>query len=172
MSKPRKYYLLMSAMLGNIIVALLPGYWWYYSVGGIVTIKDSLFGIYLQFLGREYEIIKLINIILFAFKFYVITISAYYLYKAYLGERYNYMLIMWASYLYILDPIIAYLISNYLLGLFIKVNYPFFIIGSESINVEDKGVEVSMLIQSYPYVYYWIALAIGTLNLITRFVKK
>lgn len=167
-----RYYLLMFSMILNIIVALSPYYWWYYSIGGILVVKDSLFNLYVNLLGSNYEIINVINYFLFSFRFYVISVSAYYLYTAYKGIRNTYLLIMWASYLYFLDPIIVYLIFEYILGSFMPIKYPFFIIGTEVIDVYENGTKISMPIESYPTLFYWFVLFVGTINLISRFIKR
>lgn len=163
--------MLITSMLLNILVALLPSYWWYYSAGGMVTIKDSLFSFYLEFLGRTLEIGTIINYILFAFRFYVISVSLYYIYLALKKEIIkHYLLITWVSYLYILDPLIFYLLFNNVVNYFTPVKYPLFIIGSENMSIVYKNVIVTVLVESYPTIYYWIALFAGTFNLISRII--
>ncbi|WP_338602396.1 hypothetical protein V6M85_02130 [Sulfolobus tengchongensis] len=166
-----KYYLTIIGMALNILVALIPQYWWYYSAGGIIIIKDSLFFIGLELLGKEYLIVTLINYFLFAFRFYVVSVALYYIYLAIKGIKRSYLLIAWVSYLYILDPLIFYIVFNYVINIFVPARYPLFIIGSENMSINYQGVKIMMLIESYPTLTYWIALATGTINLIARYLK-
>ncbi|PVU74833.1 hypothetical protein DDW13_06025 [Acidianus hospitalis] len=169
-----KYPLSALALILNVVVALLPYCWWTYSVGGIIKIDDSLFLLNICLEGQYLYISNFINMILFAFRFYVIAVSLYSLYLILRrGEKRNYLLIAWASLFYILDPVIIYIIFNYILSHFIQgVTYPFFIIGQESVEFTDSGYQITMLIQSYPTFTYWFSLAVGIINLISRFLKK
>ncbi|ACR41540.1 hypothetical protein [Saccharolobus islandicus] len=167
----KRTLILTISMLLNVLVALLPSYWWYYSAGGMVVIKDSLFSFYLEFLGKELEIGIIINYILFAFRFYVISVSLYYIYLALKKDVINnYLLITWISYLYLLDPLLFYLLFNYVVGYVAPTKYPLFIIGSQNMTVFYKNVMVTILVESYPTTYYWIALFAGTFNLISRII--
>ncbi|QGA53866.1 hypothetical protein GFS03_04370 [Sulfolobus sp. E5-1-F] len=169
----KRTLILIISMLLNVMVSLLPGYWWYYSAGGIVVIKDSLFSFYLEFLGKELEIGTIINYILFAFRFYVISVSLYYIYLALKKDiMSHYLLITWISYLYLLDPLIFYLIFNYVVGYVTPTKYPLFIIGSQNMSVLYKNVKVTILVESYPTIYYWVAFFAGTFNLISRIINR
>ncbi len=168
-----KYPLSVTALLLNIIVAVLPFCWWIYSVGGVAKINDSLFLLNIYFECQYLYISEFINIILIAFRAYVIAVSSYYLYIILRkGVKKNYLLIAWASLFYILDPVIMYLLFNYVISYFIQgVKYPFFIIGEEYVTFTYSGSKITMLIQSYPTLAYWFSLVVGIINLFSRFMK-
>ncbi|EZQ11053.1 hypothetical protein CM19_02310 [Candidatus Acidianus copahuensis] len=165
-----RYFTIIS-LLFNIIVAVLPGYWWYYSVGNIIIVKDSLFYLNINLLGNNIEIIKVINMLLFAFRVYVIVISISLLISTIRGNKVSYLLISWASIFYILDPIIMYFAFNYLVSYFIPFHYNFFIIGKEIATFQYQ-YKITMLIESYPSIQYWFALFVGILNLVSKFIRN
>ncbi|BDC17975.1 hypothetical protein [Acidianus sp. HS-5] len=169
-----KYPLSITSLLLNIIVAVLPYCWWIYSVGGIIRIDDSIFLLNIYFEGQYLYISEFINVILIAFRAYVIAVSSYYLYTIFKkGVKKNYMLIAWASLFYILDPVIMYFLFNYVISYFLQgVTYPFFIIGQEYVTFTYSGSQITMLIESYPTLAYWFSLAVGIINLFSRISKK
>lgn len=168
-----RYPLTTLALILNIVVAILPYCWWVYSVGGIIRVEDSLFLLNIYFEGQYLYISSFINAILFAFRFYVIAVSLYFLYLLLRkGEKRSYLLIAWASLLYIIAPVITYLIFNYLVSHFIQgLTYPFFIIGQEYVEVTYSGYKITMLVQSCPTLTYWFSLAVGIINLVSRILK-
>lgn len=173
MERKIQYPLTFVALLSNIIISSLPGYWWYYSIGQLGIIQDSPFQLDVKLLNNDLLIINIINVFLFAFRFYVISISLYYAYLILAKKKKEtYLTITWLSYLYILDPIIVYLIFNFILNHFIPIQYNLFIIGKENTVISSHGYVINTYIESYPTFEYLIALIGGTLNLASRVVKK
>jgi hypothetical protein len=167
------YKLTIASLISNIIIALLPFYWWYYGIGNLIEVADSPFMLNVIFLGSHLEIIQIVNLLLLAFRFYVVIVSGIYLYYVLKGKKKTYGLIFWSSYFYILDPVVFYIIFNYLFPLIgYGFHYPFFIIGKEEINFAYKNTIVFASVYSYPTLAYWISLGSGTIYLFSRIFKR
>lgn len=168
-----RYPLTLIALLLNVAISLLPGYWWYYSIGKLGIVESSPFEIYVSILGSSLLVINLVNVFLFAFRFYVSTISLYYVYSILTkGKKQTYLTITWLSYMYILDPVIIYLIFNFILASFFPAGYHFFIIGVENVTIQSGNYVITTYVQSYPTFEYFISLVVGSLNLASRLLKK
>jgi len=167
------YKLTIASLISNIIIALLPFYWWYYGTGNLIEVADSPFMLNIIFMGSQLEIIQIVNLFLLAFRFYVIIVSGIYIYYVIKGQKKTYGLIFWTSYLYILDPIVFYIIFNYLFPLIgYGFHYPFFIIGKEKVDFTYQNTLISTIVYSYPSLAYWISLAAGTIYLASRIFKR
>ncbi|AWR96365.1 hypothetical protein DFR86_01575 [Acidianus sulfidivorans JP7] len=167
-----EYPLTLISLLFDIFIAALPGYWWYYSIGKLAIIQDSPFQIYVSFFDHDLILLKFINVFLFAFRFYIIGISAYYIYLLFKGKKNTLLTITWISYFYILDPIIMFLLFNYALTYIIPVHYNFFIIGKENIVIQSGNYTISTFIESYPTEEYIIAIIVGSINLASKILKS
>ncbi len=167
-----KYPLTAVSLVLNVVIALLPFYWWSYGVDGLIAVYDSPFQLYVSVMNQELLIVELVNVFLFAFRFYVIVVSSVYLIYLFRGQRKTYGTVYYLSYLYVLDPIVLYLVFNYLLPLIgYSTSYPFFIIGKERIEMTYSGAQITADVFSYPTLAYWFSLASGVVYLASRVLK-
>ncbi|QKR00063.1 hypothetical protein GWK48_06465 [Metallosphaera tengchongensis] len=151
------------------LVTVIPLPWWYYSVGGIVTISDSPFQVLILFLGTRLFLSDVITFFLTAFRIYVFIISLGYMVQVSRGYKKVYSTMFWFPVFYILDPVLIYVLFNFipqLLG--IPIQYPFFIWGTEKLSSSYKGNMITAYVQSYPTFTYWIALASAFLYPLSR----
>ncbi|MBW9141151.1 MAG: hypothetical protein K1T65_05580 [Candidatus Aramenus sp.] len=168
-----KYPLTALSLALNVVIALLPFYWWSYGIDGLIVVKDSPFQLYVNLLGQDLTILEIVNLFLFAFRFYVITVSSIYLVYLYKGVRKTYGTVYYLSYLYVLDPVILYLAFNYVLPfLGYSTSYPFFIIGKERMELSYSNAQISATVFSYPTLAYWFSLASGIIYLASRVLKR
>ncbi|BFH72135.1 hypothetical protein SJAV_00790 [Sulfurisphaera javensis] len=155
-----KYPILLSYFIVSILIDIIPLPWWYYSVGGIFQIYDSPFQINLIMLGENLVIAQVLNILLNALRIYVLMNLIYGIILIFKGEKYSYSTMFWLPIFYLLDPVIIYFVVDYLVskGIGMSINYPFLIIGQETLTTQYQGATVSMLIQSYPTILFWLSL--------------
>jgi len=155
-----KYPILLSYYIVSLIVVLIPLPWWYYSVGGIFQTYESPFQISLNFFGESLIIGNILNILLNAFRIYVIVNLIYGIILVARNNKYRYSTMFWLPIFYFIDPVVIYFIINYLLGLalHIPISYPILIIGKENLSVASQGANIQMLIISEPTILFWISL--------------
>ncbi|ARM74843.1 hypothetical protein [Acidianus manzaensis] len=166
------YPLTLISLVFNILISTLPGYWWYYSIGKLAVIQDSPFQIYISLFNQSLVITNFINVFLFAFRFYIIGISIYYIFLLLKGKKNTMLTITWISYLYILDPVIIFIIFNFILKYFIPIHYNFFIVGEENISIHSGNYIINTYIQSYPTEEFILAIIVGSVNLASRIIKN
>ena len=147
--------------VASLAITLVPLPWWYYNVGGIFKVLDSPFQFSSELLGSYLIISDLINILLNAFRIYVAVNLVYGLAILLLRkEVVRYSTMAWLPVFYIIDPVLIYLILNYLVPSILgeSISYPLVIIGSESFSTTYKNATIVMTIQSYPTTFYWLTL--------------
>jgi hypothetical protein len=163
--------------VSSLIIALVPYPWWEYSIGKAIVVKDSPFILDVSILGKTFDIFDFINLLLFGLRIYVIVISAFYIYYTLIGQERKYSGMFWATILYLIFPVISYVIFNYIVfNYFLPViapsysysnNYPLIIIGSEPYLIQLGNTLVETYISSYPTIYYWICLALSLVYLVS-----
>ncbi|AHC51868.1 hypothetical protein SUSAZ_07855 [Sulfolobus acidocaldarius SUSAZ] len=142
--------------ISSLIIALIPTSWWYYSAGGIANIYDSPFLLRVEFLGSYVIIVNIVNILLTAFRIYVIVNIVYaliYIFRK--KQEYKYTTMAWLPVLYIIDPILTYLVLKFALPNY--ANYPFIIFGQETFTIHQGNTTASLLIVSEPTIAFWIS---------------
>jgi len=161
--------------LYSLIITLIPLPWWYYNVGGIFIIYDSPFQISVILLGENLILGYILNIIFNAIRIYVAVNLGYSLLLLLLRKGVTkYTTMVWLPVFYLIDPVVVYLVIKYLVPAVtgISFNYPFFVIGSEIINTNYQGYNISLLIQSYPTILYWFTLVCTILYVVYLLLKK
>ncbi|MCG3108920.1 hypothetical protein L3N51_01210 [Metallosphaera sp. J1] len=157
------YYLLVA------VVSIIPFPWWYYSVGGIVTIEDSPFQALIYFMGTRLILSDVITFLLTAFRLYVFILAIGYAFQSMRGNPKIYSTMFWFPVLYVLDPILIYVLFKFipqLLG--VPIQYPFFIWGTETFTSTYKGDQIVAEVVSYPTPVYWFALGTAVLYPFSR----
>ncbi|AWS00576.1 hypothetical protein DFR87_05490 [Metallosphaera hakonensis JCM 8857 = DSM 7519] len=157
------YYVLVA------LISLIPFPWWYYSVGQIVTIEDSPFQVLIYFLGTRLLLSDVLTFLLTAFRLYVFIIAVGYAIQAMRGNPKIFSTMFWFPVLYILDPILIYVLFKFvptLLG--VPIQYPFFLWGTETFTANVRGGQAVAEVVSYPTITYWMALATAVLYPFSR----
>lgn len=170
-----KYKITAIYLLGSILISLLPNYWWYYNIGDLIRIYDSPYNVHVYYFGSYLLLFKIINLILLGYRFYVVILYSGYLFYLLRGRFMVSSLFFWQTIVYVLWPIVAYLIANYLLYDVFRYNiyFPLFIFGNEVIkgNMSDS-IGFSVLFEAYPEPVYWLALTISILYPFTYIEKR
>ncbi|MCY0859790.1 MAG: hypothetical protein OWQ54_05105 [Sulfolobaceae archaeon] len=170
-----KYKITFTYLLGSIIITLLPFEWWYYNVGDLVQIYDSPYEIQVTLFGESLLLTKIINLILLAYRFYIIVLYSGYLSYLITGKFKVSSAFFWQTILYILWPLILYVFFDYLVYDLFKytIYYPLFIFGTETISGKISDTTIfSITYTAYPEIIYWAALAIALLYPFTYLEKR
>ncbi|BAB66689.1 hypothetical protein [Sulfurisphaera tokodaii] len=169
-----KYPVLLAYYITSLAIVLIPIPWWYYSVGGIFQIYDSPFQINLYFLGEKIIIAEILNILLNAVRIYVAVNLVYGIILSMKGKNYRYSTMFWLPIFYVIDPIIIYLVVDFLVSkaLGVPLNYPLVIIGKENLTTKYQGATIIMLIKSYPTFVFWLSLIPVILYIAFLIVEK
>lgn len=164
-----RYPLTVLYYLSAILVSIVPLPWWYYSVGGIVSVSDSPFQVLIYFMGNRLLLSDLITFLLTGFRLYVLFVAFGYLLKTLRGEPKVYSTMFWLPVLYVLDPVVIYvvfLLLPKLLGF--PLQYPLLIWGKETFTSTYMGNQIIAEVVSYPTFAYWISLASAILYIPSR----
>jgi len=155
-----KYPILFSYYIISLIIVLIPFPWWYYSVGGIFQVYDSPFQVNLIFFGESLILSQILNILLNAFRIYVVINLVYGIVLVARNKMHRYSTMSWLPVFYFVDPIILYFVFNYLLGQAFHepISYPFLIIGEETLTIVAQNTNIQMIIVSEPTLLFWISL--------------
>ena len=151
-----------------------PHYWWTYGISDLAVIRDSPFYLHIMLLGKPLIISSLITIILMGFGLYIIAVLLAYSYMLVRrGEARNYSTMFWLPILYVLDPVIVYLVLAIVMPHLIPLlgngsletrlaslsSYPLVIIGREQYSLSMGGGEaMTLTIYSEPSILYWLSL--------------
>ncbi|MFP3043976.1 MAG: hypothetical protein RXQ96_02100 [Thermocladium sp.] len=181
-------YYIDSIIIIAISLLIPPHYWWVYGISDLAVIKDSPFYLYITLLGKPLIISSLITIILIGFGLYVITVLLIYSYMLVKrGEARNYSTMFWLPILYVLDPVIVYLVlaivmphlvpllGNSSLGTRLSSlsSYPLVIIGQEQYSISiGGGEEMTLIIYSEPSMLYWLSLTAPLLYLASLIERR
>lgn len=161
------YYILAT------VVTVIPLPWWYYNAGDIIRVEDSPFQILITFLGDRLILSDVITFLLTGFRIYVFVILISYAVQAARGNPKIYSTMFWLPVLYLLDPVILYVLFNFILQLFdLPMNYPLFFFGTETISSNIKGEQVKIEFVMYPTYVYWLSLATALLYPFSRIEIK
>ncbi|MEM4080528.1 MAG: hypothetical protein QXY37_04330, partial [Metallosphaera sp.] len=98
------YYILAT------VVTVIPLPWWYYNAGDIIRVEDSPFQILITFLGDRLILSDVITFLLTGFRIYVFVILISYAVQAARGNPKIYSTMFWLPVLYLLDPVILYVL--------------------------------------------------------------
>ena len=169
-----KFLILLSYYIISLIIVLIPFPWWYYSVGGIFQVYDSPFQISLVVFGESLILGQILNILLNAFRVYVIANLIYGIILVARNKKYNYSTMFWLPILYFIDPIIIYFVTNYILelALHISISYPILIIGKENMSITYQNTNMQMLIISEPTILFWASLLPTILYVLSLIIEK
>ena len=169
-----KFPVLLSYYIISLILVLIPFPWWYYSVGGIFQVYDSPFQLSLIFFGENLILGQILNILLNAFRIYVIINLIYGIILVARNTKYKYSTMFWLPILYFIDPIIIYFVINYILGieLHIAISYPILIIGKENLLITYQNTSIQMLIISKPTILFWASLLPTILYVISLIIER
>lgn len=155
-----KYPIILSYYIVSLIVTLIPLPWWYYSVGGLFQIYDSPFQINLILLNSSLAYGQILNILLNAFRIYVAINLIYGIVLIFRNKLYRYSTMFWLPIFYFVDPIVIYIITNYVISnvIHFPVNYPLLVIGKENLVTSYQNTTINMLIISEPTLIFWVSL--------------
>jgi hypothetical protein len=153
----------------SIFVILVPVYWWLVDVGGILTIMDSPFMISVSFLGQDLKIVNLINAGLTGFRLYLLIITAYGLFAVLKGKKFVDSTLFAVTVLYILEPILFFLIVKLLSALgYLPADYEPILFGTTQLVVTQQNTVAVLLVTFKPTEFYWFALLVAALYLLMR----
>ncbi len=140
-------------------------------MGELIAIKDSPFYLSIMLLGKYLLISRVITVLLMGFALYILTVLAFRLYESiFSDEPGNYSTMFWLPILYILDPVIIYLVLAIALPRLAPFlgtlgtnlsgfsSYPLLIIGSEQYVINMGSESLALMVDSQPTLLYWISL--------------
>ncbi|MFP3204932.1 MAG: hypothetical protein RXS23_05840 [Metallosphaera yellowstonensis] len=164
-----RYPLTSLYYLSVILISAVPLPWWFYSVGGIVSVSDSPFQVLIYFMGDRLLLSDVITFLLTGFRIYVIFVAIGYLLETMRGNPKIYSTMFWFPVLYVLDPVIIYVVFLFLPKLLgFPANYPLLIWGEETFTSSYMGNQIRAEVMSYPTIMYWAALASAVLYIPSR----
>ncbi|BCU66569.1 hypothetical protein HS7_00060 [Sulfolobales archaeon HS-7] len=152
--------------------------WWNLRIGSLLELRDSPFHLAIYLSGQYLTLSELLNLFLLAIALYVTALSSGYIYYTLKGRPKITGTLFWLTLLYLLDPIIVYLVGNYFtpiiasaLGYKVNLSYPFFIFGNQKISLDTNILNINSIsfnIYSYPTLYYFIFLTLQLLYIPSR----
>lgn len=153
----------------SVFVVLLPVYWWFVSVGGVLTIMDSPFQISASFLGEELRITELINAALSGFRAYLLVMTAYGLFAVIRGKKFVHTTLFTVTVLYLLEPVLFFAAFKLLSALgYLPADYEPVLFGTTQLTVTQPNAVAVMLVTFRPTEFYWFALLVALLYPLMR----
>ncbi|GGP20457.1 hypothetical protein GCM10007981_08610 [Thermocladium modestius] len=178
-------YYVDSALIVIISLIYPVHYWWSYSMGELIAIKDSPFYLSIMLLGKYLLISRVITVLLMGFALYILTVLAFRLYESiFSDEPGNYSTMFWLPILYILDPVIIYLVLAIALPRLAPFlgtlgtnlsgfsSYPLLIIGSEQYVINMGSESLALMVDSQPTLLYWISLTAPALYIASLIERR
>ena len=146
------YYVLALA------VTLIPSYWWFVQVGGVLAIQDSPYMLNAVFLKERLLLLNLLNAVLTGFKFYMVVMLSYGIYAVLRNKEFIHSTFFVVTVFYVLEPLLFYLVTQLLQLLNVAhPEYSPIFIGTTSMTVTVQNAVAVMTVSFYPTKLYWFA---------------
>ena len=142
-----------------LVVTLIPEYWWFVQVGGIITVQDSPYMLNVDFLNERLLLVNLLNAALTGFRFYMVVMLSYGVYAVLRNKEFIHSTFFAVTVLYILEPLLLYVVTQMLQLLnVIHPQYSPIFIGTTTMTVSYKNTVAVLTVSLYPMRLYWLAL--------------